>query len=91
MPFLSRSIIQVDLWPSSGSGTSDNVTFTVIAQHTVVGVTGISQVNSEHNALQWSPWAFNQTLLAVHTDVALCAGRGHAGPGTATALNRNTY
>ena len=40
---------QVDIWPSSDNGTIGNVTFTVIAQHTVVGVTSISQVSSEQS------------------------------------------
>ena len=49
---LSHLLIQVDYWPSSDSDTSGNVTFTVIAQHTVAGVTSIGQVRSEHHALQ---------------------------------------
>ena len=53
---LSHLLVQVDIWPSSGNGTFDNVTFTVIAQHTVKGVTSISQVSSEQHALQWSPF-----------------------------------
>ena len=47
---LSHLLIQVDIWPSNG--TNDNVTFTVIAQHTVKGVTSISQVSSEQCALR---------------------------------------
>ena len=42
---LSHPLIQVDVWPSLDNGNG-NVTFTVIAQHTVVGVTSISQVSS---------------------------------------------
>ena len=49
--FPSHLLVQVDIWPTSDNGTSSNVTFTVIAQHTVVGVTGISQVRSGQHAL----------------------------------------
>ena len=49
---LSDLLIQVDIWPSSDNGTSGSVTFTVIAQHTVTGVTGISQVSSEQHILR---------------------------------------
>ena len=51
---LSHLLIQVDYWPSSDSDTSGNVTFTVIAQHTIVGVTSISQVSPEQHALRRS-------------------------------------